>query len=92
MNDALEPCDALGNPIVLGTLYGTISSYDGKHSTVLGTAENFTKSGNITLRITCRMNMERGIMIDRTNESYYGSKAKTTISPHPAFIFPVGRS
>jgi hypothetical protein len=82
--------DAMGNPIVLGKLYGTVSKYDGNHTTVVGIAENITESGNITLHITRRMCAEGGVMVDRTQtHTWRRAKPKRTVSHPSVFLFPV---
>lgn len=83
--------DALGNPIVIGNSYGTSVSYDGKHSSVVGIAERITDAGNVTLRITKRVRMERGVMVDSKGLNEWGEKAKATVSYNPGFLFPVSQ-
>jgi hypothetical protein len=84
-----DPKDALGNPIVLGAKYGTVSKYDGTNTVVVGIAEKITEAGNVTLHITKRLAEGRGGMVDRTSSTYWGDKPKRTVSHKPYFLFPV---
>ena len=78
--------DALGNEIVLGALYGTVSKYEGTHTVVVGVAEKITDTGRITLRITSRKRRYGSTMREDNIKALHFIK---TVSHEGIYLFPV---
>jgi hypothetical protein len=74
--------DALGNPIVIGGVYGYSTSKSGWSRTVVGTATNITPSGRVSLDV---LRAETFLYGNKSNHNPGGERS----SIRSYMLFPV---
>lgn len=84
MADSFVNQDALGNPVEIGKSYGYSSTSSGRAKTTVGVAEKFSKTGQVTLRVTATKHFLYGEQI----ESSWRTDAER-VSIRPYMLFPV---
>lgn len=84
--------DALGNEIILGSVYGYSNRKNGIVSVIVGTAKNITAKGNITLDICHRGKAlyQDDITFDVPRYEGYHQQAHVSVSSNS--IFPLQSS
>ena len=83
MADTFVNQDALGNPVEIGKSYGYSSTSSGRAKTTVGVAEKFSKTGQVTLRIT---DVKRFLYGEQYERSWPDAER---VSVRPYMLFPV---
>ena len=83
MADTFVNQDALGNPVEIGKSYGYSSTSRGMAKTTVGVAEKFSKTGQVTLRVTETKHFLYGEQFERS----LPEAEKVSIRPY--LLFPV---
>jgi hypothetical protein len=83
MADTFVNQDALGNPVEIGKSYGYSSTSSGRAKTTVGVAEKFSKTGQVTLRVTEVKHFLYGQQFERS----WPDAEKVSIRPY--MLFPV---